>query len=157
MTSSLRQDSMNSSIVMTPSWFRSSFLKTRSTCSLAFRSSSTWWARRPINSWTATTISESSARLMQPSPLTSYNLKVHLRRSYTEPRRSVESVMSKSCWRNGKNEFVTKRRFIRKCLRYDQCDWERIERGLREDWGVTGVTTGAINNKTGNVTFWRHF
>lgn len=40
MISSLRQDSMNSSMVMTPSWFRSSFRKTRSTWSLHFRSSS---------------------------------------------------------------------------------------------------------------------
>lgn len=71
ITSSFRHDSINSSMVITPSWFRSSLRKTRSICSLAFLSSSTWWARRPINSCTATTISESSPRLMQPSPFMS--------------------------------------------------------------------------------------
>lgn len=96
ITSSLRHDSMNSSIVMTPSWLRSSFRKTRSICSRAFRSSSTWCARRPISSCTADTTSDSSARLMQPSPFTSYNLNVHRSRSYTEPLSSVDNVTSKS-------------------------------------------------------------
>lgn len=100
ITSSLRHDSMNSSMVMTPSWFRSSFRKTRSICSRALRSSSTWWARRPISSCTATTISDSSPRLMQPSPFTSYSLKVHRRRSYTEPRSNVDNVISRSCDQN---------------------------------------------------------
>lgn len=67
-----RQLSMNSSMVITPSWFRSSFLNTLSSCSLAFLSSSAWCpCRLPISSWTAVTTSPSSPLVMQPSPLMS--------------------------------------------------------------------------------------
>lgn len=111
MRSSFRHASRNSSIVMTPSWLRSSFLKTRSTCSeyqknvikddseklavtltwsLVFLSSS--GIRFPINSWTACTTSASSPLLMHPSPFKSYNLNVHFNLSYTEPRSNVDSV-----------------------------------------------------------------
>lgn len=107
--SSLRHASKNSSIVMTPSWLRSSFLNTRSTCerkrmllkvfkflqskltwSLVFLSSSA--NRFPINSCTACTTSASSPLLMHPSPFKSYSLNVHFNRSYTEPRSNVDSV-----------------------------------------------------------------
>lgn len=40
IVSSFKHVSKNSSIVMTPSWFKSNFLNTFSTCSRAFRSSS---------------------------------------------------------------------------------------------------------------------
>lgn len=35
------------------------------------------WGFRPMSSWMARTISPSSDRVMQPSPLMSYSLKVH--------------------------------------------------------------------------------
>lgn len=111
--SSLRHASRNSSMVMTPSWLRSSFLNTRSvlrgwgddwvrsnwifpqdwcalTWSLVFLSSS--GIRLPINSCTACTTSANSPLLMQPSPFKSYSLNVHFNLSYTEPRSNVESV-----------------------------------------------------------------
>lgn len=43
---------------------------------------------------------------MQPSPFMSYNLNVHRKRSYTEPRNNVDNVTSKSCLKAKKKKSV---------------------------------------------------